>query len=296
MRFWLSLMAIDDLTQLPAIARAAEQAGFHGVTFADHLLMPAKIASKYPYTEDGEMFWPLTTPWPDPWIALSVMGAATTRLHLATNIYLAALRDPFTAAKSVATTAAICGDRVACGVSAGWIKEEYEQAGIDFASRGRRLDEMLAAMRALWSGETVRHAGEFFNFEAIMRPAPAARVPIWVGGASKPALRRAAQNDGWLGLPMSADQNIAILDAIEAQRGARGLHGFTALIALAEPLTPSTHDKLMARGIGDVSAMPFFPNPWDSTPFVDAGADWRDLDIKTKALERFGETVIAEFT
>lgn len=295
MRFWLSLMAIDDLTQLPEIARSAEQAGFHGVTFADHLLMPTKIASKYPYTEDGEMFWPLTTPWPDPWIALAVMGSATTRLHLATNIYLAALRDPFTAAKSVATTIAICGDRVACGVSAGWIKEEYDQVGIEFASRGRRLDETIKAMRALWTGEEVRHTGEFFNFEAIMRPAPASAPPVWVGGASKAALRRAAENDGWLGLPMNADQNIAILDAIAAQRGARGLKDFTALIALGEPLTLAAHDKLAARGIGDMSAMPFFPNPWDATPYVDAGADWRELDVKRKAILRYGESVIAKF-
>src|SRR5882672_10463997 len=122
MKFWLSLMTVPQLDQLPAIARAAEAAGFYGVMYGEHLAMPTKIASKYPYTPDGEIFWPMDIPWPDPWIALSIMATSTTKLHIASNIYLAALRDCYTAAKSVGTAACFFEGRVTCGVSVGWIK------------------------------------------------------------------------------------------------------------------------------------------------------------------------------
>jgi alkanesulfonate monooxygenase SsuD/methylene tetrahydromethanopterin reductase-like flavin-dependent oxidoreductase (luciferase family) len=107
MRFWLSLVTNTEPDQLPAIARHAEEVGFHGVTVPDHLVMSTRIESKYPYTEDGKIWWPDDLPWLDPWVALSAMGAVTSRLKLATNIYLAGLRDPFTPAKAVSSAAAI---------------------------------------------------------------------------------------------------------------------------------------------------------------------------------------------
>ena len=231
------------------IAKYAEELGFGGITAADHLVMPTKIDSKYPYTPDGEVFWPENTPWPDPWVTLATMGAVTKKLDLMTNIYLAALRDPFTAAKAISTAAVFNEGRIACGVASGWIKEEYELAGVDFASRGRRLDELLDAMRELWTRrEEVSHRGEFFNFDALMCPAPKKKIPIWCGGGTKPAIRRAAKNDGWLPLPMTlAQMNEAAAD-IRGLRTAAGLplEGFTICFAPAEP--PSPHPSPTARG------------------------------------------------
>ena len=298
MKFWLSLMTVNEFDQLPEIARFAEEVGFHGVTYADHLVMPAVIKSKYPYTKDGEVFWPQDTPWPDPWITLAVLGTATTKLRLATNIYLAALRNPFTAAKAVATAATFTNDRIVCGVSAGWIKEEYDLVGIDFESRGRRLDEMILAMRALWTGKVVSHKGEFFNFDAIMQPAPGKRVPIWTGGGVKAALRRAARNDGWLGLPMTLAQTIPVIDALHGYRREAGLPVETLDIVLSvmEAFTPNLMGELERRHAHHMTAMPWFPTPWDERRWVDEGDDLKKLEVKKKAMSRYAESVIAKYS
>ena len=207
MEHWLSLVNVPEVEQYIEIARFAEEVGYDGVSIADHLIMPMGIESKYPYTPDGKMWWPEDTPWPDPWVSLAAMAAATTRLKFATNIYLAALRDPFTAAKAISTAAVLSNNRMTCGISAGWVEEEYTLVGVDFKSRGRRLDEMIVLMKKLWTGKPVDHEGEFFRVrDAIMSPAPSESIRIWSGGASKPAFRRAAENDGWLGVPQMQPQ------------------------------------------------------------------------------------------
>ena len=113
---------------------------------------------------------------------------------LASNICLAALRDPVTLAKAVSTAAVLSADRVVLGVAVGWLREEYRLLGVDFSSRGRRLDELLEVARKFWSGVPVAHRGEFFEFaEGIMCPAPRLPVPVWCGGAAPAALRRATE-------------------------------------------------------------------------------------------------------
>lgn len=296
MRFWLSMMAVPELDQLVELAQHAEICGFHGVTYADHLIMPAKVETPYPYSADGKLFWPVDAPWPDPWITLALLGAETSTLHLATNIYLAALRDPFTVARSVSTTAAFSKGRIVCGVSAGWLKEEYDAAGIDFRSRGRRLDELLAICRRLWAGETLSHDGEFFSFDSvILRPVPPEPVPVWVGGKSAPALRRAAANDGWLGLPATVDDNLALVARMQAMRAEMGLPAgtFRPCISLIEPLTRDAAARLAEGGVGDTVAIPWFPTPWEMEAFVPDGADIGLLSVKKDAISRYAERVIA---
>ena len=296
MRFWLVLMGVDELDQLVELARHAEACGFHGLTYADHLIMPAKIESAYPYTESGEFFWPIEAPWPDPWITLSVLGAATNRIRLATNIYLAGLRDPFTVARAVSTAAVFTHGRIVCGISAGWLREEFDAAGIDFASRGRRLDEIITVSRRLWTGDVVEHHGEFFSFDpVIMRPMPPAPIPVWSGGVSKPALHRAAANDGWLGIPMSAYENAAIVGRMQDLRRDMGLTatGFDACVSLAGPLDDSAVDTLGVAGVNDMTAIPWMATPWDMARYVDEGADTSLLQVKKDAMSRFADSVIA---
>jgi len=297
MRYWLSLVSVGETEQMVEIAKYAEELGFGGITAADHLVMPTKIASKYPYTPDGEVFWPEKTPWPDPWVTLATMGAVTSKLKLMTNIYLAALRDPFTAAKAVSTAAVFNEGRIACGVAAGWIREEYELAGVDFDSRGKRLDELLDAMRKLWTGEKVSHRGEFFNFDALMCPAPRKKVPIWCGGGTKPAIRRAAMNDGWLPLPMTLAQMNDAAAHIRGLRTAAGLplEDFTICFAPAEPFTKQVADGAKAIGIEDVIVIgPWIPSPWDIEQWTEPGDDFSKIEIKKKAMRRYAETVIAK--
>lgn len=296
MKFWLSLVSNMEYDQLLDLARFAEEVGFHGVTMADHLVMPAHFDSKYPYTEDGKIWWPEDTPWLDPWLAISAMGAVTSRLQFVTNIYLAALRDPFTAAKLISSASALTNERVTCGVSVGWIKEEYDLLGIDFASRGRRLDEMVDVMHKLWTGRVVSHRGEFFNFaDALMCPAPRKPIKVWSGGGSKPALRRAALNDGWLGLPMTVPQLKTVVDNMHAIRREAGLSidTFDVCASLIEPLTQSVVEALQTMKVNNVVFIsPWLMSPWDDQRWVDDGDDLRKLDVKKKALERFADVVI----
>lgn len=298
MKFWLSLVSVMEIDQLVEVAKYAEEVGFGGITCADHLVMPAKIESKYPYTPDGEVFWPEKTPWPDPWVTLATMGAVTSKIELMTNIYLAALRDPFTAAKSIATCAVFNEGRVRCGLSAGWIKEEYDLAHVDFQTRGKRLDELIVAMKELWTGEKVSHRGEFFNFDALMCPAPQKKVPIWCGGDTKPAIRRAAMNDGWLPTPMTLAQMTDAAANIRGLRTAAGLplEGFTICLAPGEPITPAFMHGAKAIGIDDIIVIgPWIPSPWDIEHWTDPGDDFSTLEVKKKAMRRYAETVIAKY-
>jgi len=294
-RYWLTLVQVPESDQLIEIARFAEQVGFHGISVADHWVMPTRIASRYPYTEDGEIFWPLDAPWPDPWVTLGAMGAVTRTLRLATNIYLAALRDPITAAKAAATAAVLSGNRVICGVAAGWIAEEYALADIDFASRGRRLDEQIELMRKLWTGREVLHRGEFFRIEhALLSPVPSEQIPIWIGGASPRALRRAARQDGWFGVPMTVSQLAPCVELLRREREKADLawEGFEISISLAEPQTRENTRELEDLGVGSLCVIaPWVASPWGAG-WYDASADPSKLSSKQRAMERFADDVI----
>src|SRR3954447_3933833 len=163
MRFWHAL-AFAPTEELVDLARATERCGYYGVTISDHLFYSEAQQSAYPYSSDGSTFWDAETPWPEPWAAISAMATVTEQLRFTTNIYVGPVRDLFTVAKSVSTAAVLSSGRVALGVAAGWCQEEYDQTRQDFHTRGRRLDEMIPALRALWSGDMVEHHGEFFGF------------------------------------------------------------------------------------------------------------------------------------
>jgi probable F420-dependent oxidoreductase len=293
-KHWLSLVNVPEVDQYIEIARFAEEVGYDGISLADHLIMPLDTECRYPYTPDGKMWWPEDTPWPDPWVALTAMAAVTTRLEFATNIYLAALRDPFTAAKAIGTAAVISGERMTCGVSAGWIKEEYELLGLDFKARGRRLDEMIALMKKLWTGQPVDHDGEFFHVHrAIMSPVPDAPIRIWSGGASNAALRRAAENDGWLGVPQIKPQLLETAEGLRERRRKLGRadEPFDVCFSLIGKLDQELMAELDEKGISNNMTLPWMITPWGRTPWLKDDEDPADLEVKKRVMERFARSV-----
>lgn len=300
MKLWLSLTTIPETDQYLELAREAEALGFHGLTLADHLVFPTQYESKYPYTSDGEFWIPSDTPWPDPWITMTAMAAVTKTLQFATNIYLAALRDPFTVARSVGTAAVLSNNRMTCGVSVGWLKEEYDIVGIDFTTRGRRMDELLAVVRRLLTGQEVNYQGEFFTIRnAIMHPAPSRPVKIWSGGAAKAALRRAASQDGWLGLPLSRETAKPLCDQLLAFRREmkKPVEGFDIAIASLEPYSEEVLHDYRDMGVTQLMVMPpWMPSPWGESSYLDKGDDIRELAVKVKALRRFAENVPGRFS
>jgi len=199
MRFWQFLRFIPP-DQLPALAQAVEATQLDGIVLGDHLAFPETIESHYPYAASGKVFWDANTPWPDVWVSIAAMAAVTKRIHFSTNIYVLPLRHPVIMARTAATLALLSGDRVALGTGVGWMEEEYRAVGVDFRSRGRRYDEMIDLMRRLWTDEMIEHHGEFFDFDRLqISPRPNRPVPIWLGGGSAPAMRRAAaKGDGWI--------------------------------------------------------------------------------------------------
>ncbi len=190
------------------------------------------------------------------------MAAVTSRLHFATMVYILPLRHPVEVAKSVGTAAVLSGGRVALGVGAGWIREEFDALGVDFATRGARLDEMLEVMRKLWSGEMVEHHGEHFDFGPMqMSPAPGAPVPVYVGGLSKRALRRAATlGDGWIGTgqtPEEVPSLLADLARMRAEAG-RGQEPFESIVPLTVPPDLELLQRLESEhGMTSTTAWPF---------------------------------------
>lgn len=290
MKYWISLVNTVEVDQFVEVARKAEELGYEGITLPDHLIYPANIETPYPYTEDGKVWWPNTNPWVDPWVALTAMGMATTTLKLATNIYLAALRDPFTAARATGAAAIFTENRVRCGVSAGWLKEEFALAGIDFKTRGRRLDEIIQCMRALYTGEVVSFDGEMFQFaDVIMSPAPKKPIPIWVGGKSKAALRRASENDGWLGVPTMNKEQAEIVNHIFELRKKNGKYeeAFDVILSPMELMNEEFLSSLDPAGTYHSSVLPWTPSPWGRAPWVEEGEDHAQLETKFKAMERF---------
>jgi probable F420-dependent oxidoreductase len=258
MRFWQAL-SFSETTQLVELAKTCEEVGFHGVFVSDHLYHPEKIESKYPYSEDGAPPFGPETEWPEPWAAISAMAAVTTTLRFNTSVYIAPLRHPLAVAKSVATASVLSGGRVALGAGLGWIREEYEQLGQDFKSRGKRLDEMIEVLRKVWTGDVVEHHGSYYDFDRLsMSPPPPAKIPIYIGGASAPALRRAARNDGWLGSGNDPSEVPALVEQFRELRKEAGTEGepFDIVVALVTPPDVDTFKRLEDAGVTGIISYP----------------------------------------
>lgn len=163
MKYWLNASFLE-LDQLVPVAKAAEEMGFEGLTLADHLFFPSEFSSSYPYSPDGKVIWPAHSSWPDCWVSIAAMAQVTQRLRFSTGVFVAPLRDPFSLAKSIGTVAGLADGRLSCGFGAGWLEEEFEIVGVDFTSRGARMDEMLDVLRLLWTGEMVTYHGKHFGF------------------------------------------------------------------------------------------------------------------------------------
>lgn len=214
MEVWLNAGFIPP-TELTTLAAAAEPLGFTGIELPDHLFFPADISSPYPYTADGEVLWPAKAPWPDPWVAIGAMAAVTSTLQFGTGVQIAPLRDPFTLAKAIATAHSMSEGRTRCGFGVGWLREEFDVMGIDFTTRGRRMDELLTVLRLLLTGDPVSHAGDFFGFDGITMQPSAAGVPILIGGNSDAALARAAGQDGWIGTHRTVAETAELIERLE---------------------------------------------------------------------------------
>ncbi|MET9619982.1 TIGR03619 family F420-dependent LLM class oxidoreductase [Streptomyces sp. NPDC006464] len=213
---------------LVEIARAADRGGFDYIASCDHVAIPRRLAG------------PMGTVWYDPVATLSYLAAATERVRLLSHVAIVGLRHPLVSAKAYATLDHLSGGRLVLGVGAGHVEEEFDAVGADFTGRGRVLDETIDALKsALGPEEYPEFSGERFAFKDLgQRPRPAQeRVPVWVGGSSPAAVRRAAvRGDGWLPQGDPRDRLPGQIAKLLRLRAEAGVEAPITVGAIVEPL------------------------------------------------------------
>lgn len=254
MEFWLQLVNTppEDIVELAVFAEAR---GFSGVMEGDHWLMPAGSADRDPY-ERGSMPWDYS--FSDVFATGAAVLQATTTLRFAPGVLIAANRtNPLLVAKSCATVSRLSGGRFELGVGLGWMKEEFDVAGVEFDSRAERTEEMIEVLRKLWAPGPVEHHGRHFAFPSTYaEPRPAHPIPIHIGAYASVALRRAGRiADGWMAAPGTLEDlaaRIAVIDHArrEADRLREPFEIFAGLKRRADGTLPGRDDFRRAEDLG----------------------------------------------
>ncbi len=231
-------------------ARAAERLGFESLVLPEHVVLAVDYTSRYPYSKSGRVPLAHDCVIPDPIDTLAYVAGVTTTLGLATGLLVLPLHSPLVLAKRAATVDRLSGGRLRLGVGLGWLREEIEAGGVDFAGRGERADETIDAVRALWNADRRRGAhfeGRHFSFAGVQsfpRPARPGGVPIDVGGTSPAAIRRAARRgDGWLSLGLRGGALTDALRRLAAEAIAAGRDPATIDVTLSGVTTSATVDR-----------------------------------------------------
>jgi probable F420-dependent oxidoreductase len=286
MKFVISA-AFQPPGHLVPLAKAADEAGYEAIASSDHAVYPETLDTPYPYTDDGVRRYDETSDFPDPWVLAGAMSSVTKRLRFTTNVFVLPMRNPFMAAKQIATAAALSNNRVTLTIGVGWSNLEFGLVGQEFKRRGARADEMIEIMKKAWTGEWIEHQGEFYQFDRLKLtpPVPTEPIPIWVGGISDFALRRAARNDGWLSdLQTTAE----IIECIEKVRGYRKELGksetFDVMASASDAAGVDGYRKLGDGGVNHILTMPWV--------FYHGMTD--ELEKKIDGTKRFADDVLAK--
>ena len=247
-----------DPAWMAGFAQHAEACGFESIVAVEHTVVMSGYDSVYPYAPSGRMEPADDCPIPDPVDLLAFLAAATTRIGLATGVLVLPNHHPVVLAKRLATVDALSGGRLRICVGMGWMKEEIEACGADFARRGRRADEQIDVLRALWreSGPGgASHDGEFFRFDRAMsypKPVRPGGVPLHVGGHSLAAARRAGRRgDGLQPLGVGKEELAELVDVMRAEAERSGRDPGALELTLGHTTARITAEKagaLAARG------------------------------------------------
>ena len=276
------------------LAAAAEAAGFAAVYTTDH-----------PFPGD-EWLAHGGHHALDPLVALSFAAAATTTILLHTNLFVLAYRNPFVAAKGIASLDVLSGGRTIVGLGAGYLEPEFEALGAEFAERNDRMDEAIAALDAAWTGESVTFEGTGFRAAGntmLPRPRQRPRPPLWIGGNSRRAIRRAVESaDGWCPFPNPARfatrtrtaplespaDLVVALDYAREHAESIGRTEPLTVCFIPEGLSMGSRPVDEERVIASISELEAIGVTWVS---VALPGDTRDAQME--AIDRFGRTVLS---
>ncbi|MBV9995854.1 MAG: TIGR03619 family F420-dependent LLM class oxidoreductase [Caulobacteraceae bacterium] len=270
-------------------ARLAEDLGFESVWSGEHVALPQKadwwriypsvVAAGEKGSADLAPFRP-ESPFLDPMVVLSHISAATKRVRLGIGIYLLALRNPVLVGRTIASLDLLSNGRLDLGVGLGWTADEYSFTENEWTTRGRRMDELIRCLRALFGQDTPEFHGEFFDFPPIgfePKPVQRPRLPIHVGGFGPAAERRAAAlGDGWYGSPANIP---AIRERLKAEGRAGDPFQFSA-ITLSGPVSLEAMEEMARQGVHRVVV-----TPWPGTKVGEVGEEG------LAALERYARDI-----
>ncbi|MBP1687477.1 MAG: F420-dependent oxidoreductase [Deltaproteobacteria bacterium] len=298
MRFGFHMFMVDP-SEFLDIARTADECGWDSIQVADAPFFPEVTSVPYPYTPDGSRFWPLDTPVLDPWVAITHMATVTKRIRFLPSVLRLAIRQPLLEAKALFSVAAISNDRVALGVGLAWMPEEFKWLHQDMKTRGARQNEAIQILRLLMKGGMQEFHGKYFDFDRlIMAPVPKKPVPIYVGGTSKPALRRAARfGDGWVSVIHNKADVAGVLAELNGYRREFGRENepFDVMMHCPDAETVDDIRRLEDLGVTDLQI-----TPW-SVPGILAemgvGEIMRQqppLALKLETIKRYAEGMIAK--
>jgi probable F420-dependent oxidoreductase len=251
---------------LRAVAVNAERLGISTLWVPEHVVLLDKYASRYPYSNDGQLPAPTNAPIFDPFISLAMMAAVTSKIRLATGICLVPEHNPLVLAKVVATLDFLSGGRAVLGVGIGWLEEEFQAIGVPWERRAHRTREYIDSMRRLWSDDVSSYQGEFVKFDAVRsnpKPLKGAKLPVFFGGESGPALRRVAEyGDGWCGFNLMPDEAAAKIKRIEDLLKANGRKRSDLELAVSpytKPIKPDDLKRYRDAGADEVVLIKLAP-------------------------------------
>jgi probable F420-dependent oxidoreductase len=251
------------------VAKAAEAAGFDSVWTAEHVVLPDPQAPPSPAPPHMKLL--------DPAVSLAFLAAHTTKLLLATGIIILPQRNPVVLAKELASVDRLSKGRLIFGLGAGYLKPEFQAIGAPFADRGKRTDEYIEAIVALWTQEKPEYKGDYVAFGGIQaqpRPVQKPHPPIVVGGMSPSALRRAANlGNGWYGFALDLDATRLAVESLRAaeQRLDRAstLGRLEITVTPAGPLDLDTARRYQALGVDRLVLLNPGRNADDQVAFVE---------------------------
>lgn len=262
MKFGITL-ALAHPSSWPKLTQRADELAFESVWLPEHLVLPVKMAGS---PHDGHDHPPIPPHLPvyDAMSYLSFLAGQTQNIRFGTQVYNIGLRHPFVSARAAATLDIVSGGRFDFGIGASWLRAEWEAVGLDFSTRGARVDEALQICRALWTEPVVSHRGRFFDFDEVMfepKPVQAGGPPVHVGGDGRAALRRVARyGDGWLPMNHTLEMLPSSLTALGELWRANGRTGRPE-VSLGLPVETVDDVKRMA----DAGVDRLILSPWKRT-------------------------------
>ncbi|HND13681.1 MAG TPA: TIGR03619 family F420-dependent LLM class oxidoreductase [Pseudomonadales bacterium] len=298
MRFGFHMFMVPP-SEHQEIARTADAWGWDSVQVADAPFFPEKVSVPYPYTPDGSRFWPLDVEVLDPWIAITNMAAVTRRIRFLPSVLRLAIRQPLLEAKNLFSVAAVANDRLAVGVGLAWMPEEFKWLGQDMKTRGARQDEAIEIIRLLMKGGFQEFHGKYYDFDRlIMAPVPKKPIPIYVGGTTPPALKRAARlGDGWVSVIHNKEDVPAVLAELNGYRREYGRENLPFDIMMHCPNADSLDDirRLEDMGVTDLQATPWsMPGILAEMGVGTIMQQQPSLEVKLDAIKHYADRVIAK--